>query len=82
MMTRKEDPAVDMHPADIKAAIEKRGLTFRKLALRAGYKQDSLKNVLRAPNKKYEIVVANALDMEPEEIWPSRWNERRKKEAS
>lgn len=73
MMNRKEEPGVDMHPEDIKAEIRKRGLTFRKLSLQAGYSKDSLKSVLRTPCKPYQQVIANALGTTPEEIWPSRY---------
>lgn len=72
-MSRKEEPGLDWHPENIKAEIHKRGLTFRVLSLQAGYKKDSLKSVLRTPCKPYQEIVANALGVEPEDIWPSRY---------
>ncbi|HBM3102604.1 TPA: transcriptional regulator [Klebsiella pneumoniae] len=72
-MSRKEEPGLDWHPENIKAEIHKRGLTFRALSLQAGYKKDSLKSVLRTPCKPYQEIVANALGVEPEDIWPSRY---------
>ncbi|EBA9764993.1 helix-turn-helix domain-containing protein [Salmonella enterica] len=56
-----------------KAEIHKRGLSFRSLSLRAGYSKDSLKRVLRTPCKTYQQVVADALGVETETIWPSRY---------
>lgn len=72
-MSRKEEPGLDWHPENIKAEIHKRGLTFRALSLRAGYSEDSLKSVLRTPCKPYQQIIADALGVEPEDIWPSRY---------
>lgn len=73
MMNQKEDLSADWHPEIIKAEIHKRGLSFRSLSLKAGYSQDSLKTVLRTPCKPYQQIIANALGVEPETIWPSRY---------
>ncbi|ECJ2353590.1 TPA: helix-turn-helix domain-containing protein [Salmonella enterica subsp. enterica serovar 28:e,h:z6] len=51
----------------------KRGLSFRSLSLQAGYSKDSLKSVLRTPCKAYQQIVADALGVEPETVWPSRY---------
>lgn len=72
-MRRKEDQNADWHPADIKAALEKRGLTLRQLSVQAGYAEDSLKSVLRTPCRPYQQIVAKALDVPPDVIWPSRY---------
>ncbi|EFQ0234060.1 DNA-binding protein, partial [Shigella flexneri] len=47
--------------------------SFRELSLHAGYAQDSLKAVVRTPNKKYERVISDAIGVPPEIIWPSRY---------
>ncbi len=73
MMNRKEERVVDWHPEIIKAEIHRRGLSFRTLSLQAGYSKDSLKSVLRTPCKPYQQIVADALGVTPEEIWPSRY---------
>jgi Ner family transcriptional regulator len=73
MMNRIEEPGADWHPETIKAEIHKRGLSFRSLSLQAGYKKDSLKSVLRTPCKPYQQIVADALGVAPEIIWPSRY---------
>ncbi|MBF1995314.1 helix-turn-helix domain-containing protein [Serratia symbiotica] len=73
MTSQKEDLRADWHPEIIKAEIHKRGLSFRTLSLNAGYSRDSLKSVLRTPCKPYQQVVADALGIAPEVIWPSRY---------
>ena len=73
MMNRKEDPCVDWHPETIKAEVHKLGLSLRALSLRAGYSKDSLKSVLRSPCRPYQQIIADALGVRPEVIWPSRY---------
>lgn len=73
MMSQKEDLCVDWHPEIIKAEIHKRGLSLRALSLRAGYSKDSLKTVLRTPCRPYQEIIADALNVSPETIWPSRY---------
>lgn len=73
MMKQNEDRSADWHPEIIKAEIHRRGLSLRALSLQAGYSKDSLKSVLRTPCKTYQQVVADALGVEPETIWPSRY---------
>lgn len=66
----------DWHPEDIKAAIRKRGVTMSELARANGYnKTNTFLNVLRMPYPKIERIVAEFLDMEPSDIWPSRYRE-------
>ncbi|USS96860.1 helix-turn-helix domain-containing protein [Serratia symbiotica] len=72
-MSQKEDLRADRHPKIIKAEIHKRGLSFRTLSLNAGYSRDSLKSVLRTPLQALPTVVADALGIAPEVIWPSRY---------
>ncbi|EEJ0780892.1 DNA-binding protein [Salmonella enterica] len=72
-MKQNEDRCADWHPEIIKAEIHKRGLSFRALSLQAGYSRDSLKSVLRTPCKPYQRIIADALGVEPETIWPSRY---------
>lgn len=75
-MMRKNEAPADWHPAIIKAEIHKRGLTLRALSVSAGCKPDSLKSVLRVACPRYEQIVAEALGVEPETIWPSRYEAR------
>lgn len=77
MTPRNEAACSDWHPETIKAELHKRGLTLRSLSLANGYKQDSLKSVLRMPCVSYEQIVAKALGVAPETIWPSRYEARK-----
>ena len=65
----------DWHPADIKAELNKKGLTLRALSLANNMHQDSLKNTLRMRYPRGERIIAAALGCEPEQIWPSRYVE-------
>ncbi|WP_158382410.1 helix-turn-helix domain-containing protein [Candidatus Sodalis pierantonius] len=44
--------------------------------VKAGVKQDVVKSVLTRLCRKYELLVANALGVSPETIWPSRYEAR------
>ena len=72
----------DWHPADIKAELNKKGLTLRALSLANNMHPDSLKNALRMSYPRAERIIAAALGYEPEEIWPSRYVERKYKVRS
>ena len=61
----------DWHPADVKAALEKRGKSLRQLAHAYGYTH--IARVLKAPWLAAERIVADALGEKPETIWPSRY---------
>ena len=65
----------DWHRADIKAALEKAGWTLRKLAVARGYSPGALRNPLSGPWPKGERIIADALGLTPQAIWPSRYNE-------
>lgn len=73
-----------MHPEDIKAAIKKAGYTMTKLANLHGIKYGStLNQVFVNPNyPKAERIISEAIGIPVEEIWPSRANERLKREES
>jgi Ner family transcriptional regulator len=66
----------DWHPADVIAALRKRGITLRALAVMHGIKDSSsfsaaLVRSLPANEKR----IADALEMHPKDIWPSRYFE-------
>jgi len=68
----------DWHPADIKAAIAKRGATFADLARHHGYSSTSaFSNTMKIHYPKIERIIADFLDMRPEDIWPSRYEEKK-----
>jgi Ner family transcriptional regulator len=61
----------DWHPADVLAALKKRGVSLRQLAARYGYSH--IDRVLTSPWLAAEKIVADALGLKPAEIWPSRY---------
>lgn len=76
MMERKKDDGADWHRIDIVAALHKQGFTMRGLSKDAGLKPDTLKNALARSYPKGERIIANALNVEPNCIWPSRYERR------
>jgi Ner family transcriptional regulator len=63
----------DWHPADIKAELEKRGLSIRELARRLDISNVILSRALRTPSPANEVRIAAALGLAPEVIWPARY---------
>ena len=61
----------DMHPADVVAALRKRGTSLRKIAQANGYSH--IQRVLTSPWLAAEQLVAEALDTTPQTLWPSRY---------
>lgn len=71
---RRDDRPVDWHPADIKAAMAKRGYSFARLSREMGYKARNVPNqVLIRPYPKIEQAVAKVIGVPAECIWPSRY---------
>lgn len=64
---------VDWHPADVKARLEKKGTSLAKLSRAEGLADATLRNVFRVNYPKAQKIIANALGVPPEEIWPSRY---------
>lgn len=71
--TTKKPALGDWHRADIKAALEKAGWSFRRLATLHGYSAKSLSAVLWKPWPRAEKLVAEALGVPAQRIWPSRY---------
>ncbi|MCZ4059448.1 helix-turn-helix transcriptional regulator [Pantoea sp. LMR881] len=63
----------DWHPADIIAALRKRGTTLAALSRKAGLSSSTLANALSRPWPKGEWLIAEAIDVHPAKIWPSRY---------
>ncbi|QMD47189.1 helix-turn-helix domain-containing protein [Citrobacter portucalensis] len=68
-----EHKSQDWHRADIKSALEKRGITLRELSRSAGLSPDSLRNVFTRSWPRAEQIIAQALETTPDVIWPSRY---------
>lgn len=63
----------DWHPADVIAALKKRGTTLAAVSREAGLSSSTLANALSRPWPKGEWLIAAALNVHPAEIWPSRY---------
>ncbi|CNJ34056.1 transcriptional regulator [Yersinia mollaretii] len=66
----------DWHRADIIAALRKQGTSLTALSRSIGLSSSTLANVLVRPWPKGEWLVAEALDIHPAEIWPSRYYDK------
>lgn len=66
----------DWHRADIKAALEKQGLSYAELARKAGLKPGTLHNALVRHWPKGEKIIADAIGETPQKIWPSRYQNK------
>lgn len=71
-MEETQKPHVDWHRADIIAALHKRGLSLTSLSVDAGLKPSTLRNAMRMSYPKGERIIASAIGVLPEVIWPSR----------
>jgi Ner family transcriptional regulator len=65
----------DIHPADVKAALSKRGLTLSALARRHDKETSYFRDALRKPYPKAMRLLARALTQRPHELWPSLFDE-------
>lgn len=63
----------DWHQADIIAALRKKGTSLAALSRQAGLSSATLANALSRPWPKGEWLIAEALNIHPSEIWPSRY---------
>ena len=63
----------DWHSADIIAALRKKGTTLAAVSRQAGLSSSTLANTLIRPWPKGERLIAEALGVDPAEIWPSRY---------
>lgn len=67
----------DWHRADVIAALKKRGISLASLSRDAGLGPRTLNNALDRRYPKAEKIIAQAIGVEPNEIWPSRYVEIR-----
>ncbi|MBE3604104.1 helix-turn-helix domain-containing protein [bacterium] len=76
--------ARDWPSARIAYELRLRGLTYRKLSLANGYCGGALEQTARRHLPRWEAIIAEALGMRPEQIWPSRYprRQRRRRRAS
>ena len=72
----KKPAPQDWHVADIKCALEKKGWSLSRLSKRNGYCRTACKAALHQPLPKMERLIADAIGVPPQEIWPSRYDEQ------
>ncbi|EBH8751816.1 helix-turn-helix domain-containing protein [Salmonella enterica subsp. enterica serovar Kua] len=63
----------DWHSADIIAALKKRGTSLSAVSRKSGLASSTLANALNRRWPKGERLIAEALGIAPEQIWPSRY---------
>jgi len=67
------EPGSDWHPADVLAALKKRGRTLAGLSIAHGYHPTAAGKALRAPWPALEAIIAREIGVQPWDIWPSRY---------
>ncbi len=71
----KKPAPKDWHRADIKAALEKAGFSLARLSRAHGYSPHSASGALWHPWPRVERLIATAIGVAPQVIWPSRYRE-------
>lgn len=69
----------DWHPADIIAALRKKGTTLAAVSRAAGLSSSTLSNALSRPWPKGEILISQVIGVPPQTVWPSRYYDRQGK---
>lgn len=70
-----EQQLTDWHPADIIAALRKKGTSLAAESRKAGLSSSTLANALVRPWPKGEYIIASILETDPWLIWPSRYRD-------
>ena len=66
--------SADWHPADVLAALKKRGHSLAGLSVANGYHPTAAGKALKQPWPAIERLLAEAIGMTPREIWPNRYD--------
>ena len=67
------DETTDWHPADVQAALKKRGRSLAGISTENGYHPTAAGKALKKSWPAMEKIIANELGREPRDIWPSRY---------
>ncbi|KMK68550.1 helix-turn-helix domain-containing protein [Puniceibacterium sp. IMCC21224] len=75
----KHDPtrAPKMDWEAIKAQVHRQGMTFTELSKRAGVHKDACGQLKTRPNYDAQTAVAKFIGEKPEDLWPSRYPQKR-----
>jgi len=68
------DPS-DWHPADVLAALKKRGRTLAGVSVANGYHPTAAGKALKRHWPTMEAIIARELGLTPQAIWPSRYDQ-------
>jgi Ner family transcriptional regulator len=66
--------SADWHPADVLAALKKRGHSLAGLSIANGYHPTAAGKALRHSWPAMERMLAEAIGIAPQAIWPSRYD--------
>ena len=72
---KRPAPTKDWHPADIVAALKKQGTSLARLSRLNKYSANSLSVALGRPWPKAEKIIAAAIGVTPQAIWPTRYHD-------
>ena len=72
--TESKPQATDWHPADVLAALKKRGHSLAGLSVANGYHPTAAGKALKQAWPAMELLVATAIGLTPQVIWPSRYD--------
>ncbi|AEC17613.1 DNA-binding transcriptional regulator Nlp [Gallibacterium anatis UMN179] len=75
-MNRKKR-ARDMSNHEIRGELMKKGKSLSQLGIENGLAKTTVRNALDKPYPKGERIIADALGIEPWDIWPSRYINQR-----
>jgi len=64
----------DWHPADVLAALKKRGQTLAGLSVAHGYHPTAAGKALKRRWPALEALIAREIGVSPQTIWPSRYD--------
>lgn len=73
---KKSTPPTDWHRAEILCQLKIAGWSLRKLSLQSGLAEGTVKQALDRPYPKCERIIAAAIGVAPEVIWPERYAKR------
>lgn len=79
---KKSAATRDWTRAKIKAGLEERGWTLRRLSAENGLAPDTLRHTLRARWPRGEQIIAQALGTDPAAIWPSRYKDQQNRRTT
>jgi Ner family transcriptional regulator len=66
----------DWHPADVKAALEKRGSSLAEVERKNGYSVGTASHLWTRRYPKLQTAVARELNLDPWDIWPTRYDNK------